>query len=106
MDEAAFTDIATGRMVNSGFLDGLTVAEAKKCITEFLEEKGLGKRTVNYKLRDWVFSRQRYWGEPGSRWSNAPAAAGCLCRRISCGGCCRRWTATSPPTTARAPWRP
>ena len=64
VDEAAFTDIATGRMVNSGFLDGLTVAEAKKCITEFLEEKGLGKRTVNYKLRDWVFSRQRYWGEP------------------------------------------
>ena len=64
VDEAAFTDIATGRMVNSGFLDGLTVAEAKKHITEFLEEKGLGKRTVNYKLRDWVFSRQRYWGEP------------------------------------------
>ena len=64
VDEAAFTDIATGRMVNSGFLDGLTVAEAKKRITEFLEEKGLGKRTVNYKLRDWVFSRQRYWGEP------------------------------------------
>ena len=64
VDEAAFTDIATGKMVNSGFLDGLTVAEAKKRITGFLEEKGLGKRTVNYKLRDWVFSRQRYWGEP------------------------------------------
>ncbi len=64
VEEAAFTDIATGKMVNSGFLDGLTVAEAKKQITAFLEEKGLGKRTVNYKLRDWVFSRQRYWGEP------------------------------------------
>ncbi len=62
--EAAFTDVATGKLVNSGFLDGLEVAEAKKAITAWLEEKGIGRKKVNYKLRDWVFSRQRYWGEP------------------------------------------
>ena len=60
----AFTDVATGRMVNSGFLDGMEVAEAKKEIITWLTEKGLGKQKINYKLRDWVFSRQRYWGEP------------------------------------------
>ncbi len=60
----AFTDCATGTMVNSGFLNGLSVEEAKKKITEWLTEKGIGHSKVNYKLRDWVFSRQRYWGEP------------------------------------------
>ncbi len=60
----AYTDIQDGIMVNSGFLDGLSVAEAKKTITAWLEEKGLGHAKVNFKLRDWVFSRQRYWGEP------------------------------------------
>jgi leucyl-tRNA synthetase len=60
----AFTDCATGVMVNSGFLDGLSVEEAKVKIKEYLEENKLGKSKVNYKLRDWVFSRQRYWGEP------------------------------------------
>ncbi|MDP4153454.1 MAG: leucine--tRNA ligase [Bacillota bacterium] len=60
----AFTDCETGVMVNSGFLSGLSVEDAKKKITEFLEEKKIGKAKVNYKLRDWVFSRQRYWGEP------------------------------------------
>ncbi len=60
----AFTDTETGRMVNSGFLDGLEVSEAKEKIIEFLTEKGIGHKKVNYKLRDWVFSRQRYWGEP------------------------------------------
>jgi leucyl-tRNA synthetase len=60
----AFTDCATGVMVNSGFLDGLSVEEAKVKIKEYLEEHKLGKSKVNYKLRDWVFSRQRYWGEP------------------------------------------
>ncbi|HIT69553.1 MAG TPA: leucine--tRNA ligase [Candidatus Aphodomonas merdavium] len=60
----AYTDIAEGTMVNSGFLDGMTVEEAKKAITRFLTEKGLGREKVNFKLRDWVFSRQRYWGEP------------------------------------------
>ena len=60
----AYTDIKDGVMVNSGFLNGKTVAEAKKSIIEWLTEKGLGERKVNYKLRDWVFSRQRYWGEP------------------------------------------
>ena len=62
--EAAFTDIQTGEMINSGFLNGLSVAEAKKTIIEWLSEKGCGVKKVNYKLRDWVFSRQRYWGEP------------------------------------------
>ena len=64
VQEAAYTDVADGVMVNSGFLNGLRVAEAKKAIIEFLTEKGIGERKVNYKLRDWVFSRQRYWGEP------------------------------------------
>lgn len=64
VQEEAFTDCASGVMVNSGFLNGLTVEEAKEKITEFLTEQGIGHAKVNYKLRDWVFSRQRYWGEP------------------------------------------
>lgn len=64
VQNAAFTDVATGKMVNSGFLTGLEVAEAKKKIIEYMDEKGFGKPKKNYKLRDWVFSRQRYWGEP------------------------------------------
>ena len=64
LDKAAFTDVATGVMLNSGFLDNLSVEEAKEKIKDFLEEKKIGTRKVNYKLRDWVFSRQRYWGEP------------------------------------------
>ena len=64
VEKEAFTDCATGIMVNSGILDGLTVEEAKKKIIAFLEEKGIGHAKVNFKLRDWVFSRQRYWGEP------------------------------------------
>lgn len=64
VQNAAFTDIESGIMTNSGFLDGLTVSEAKKTIIEWISEQGLGHRKVNYKLRDWVFSRQRYWGEP------------------------------------------
>ena len=60
----AYTDVDHGTMVNSGFLNGLSVDEAKKKIVEFLEQKGVGEPKVNYKLRDWVFSRQRYWGEP------------------------------------------
>ncbi len=64
VQEEAYTDVATGKLVNSGFLDGLEVAEAKKKIIEFLEEKKIGKGKTNFKLRDWVFSRQRYWGEP------------------------------------------
>ena len=60
----AYTDSANGTLVNSGIIDGLKVPEAKKKIIAFLQEQGLGEKTVNYKLRDWVFSRQRYWGEP------------------------------------------
>ncbi|MDR0314989.1 MAG: leucine--tRNA ligase [Oscillospiraceae bacterium] len=60
----AYTDCDTGTMVNSGFLNGLSVEQAKIKITEFLDERGKGRQKVNYKLRDWVFSRQRYWGEP------------------------------------------
>lgn len=64
VEQEAFTDCETGVMVNSGFLDGLSVEDAKKKITEWLKETGKGEPKVNYKLRDWVFSRQRYWGEP------------------------------------------
>ena len=64
LDEAAFTDVATGTLVNSGFLNGLSVVDAKKKMIAWLEETGKGRDKVNYKLRDWVFSRQRYWGEP------------------------------------------
>ena len=64
VEKEAFTDCGTGAMTNSGFLDGLTVEEAIPAITKWLEEKGRGEFKVNFKLRDWVFSRQRYWGEP------------------------------------------
>lgn len=64
LGKEAFVDIETGTMVNSGFLNGLHVAQAIETMTDWLSEKGLGKRKVNYKLRDWVFSRQHYWGEP------------------------------------------
>lgn len=64
VEKEAFTDCATGIMTNSGFLDGLSVEEAKVKIKEWLTENGKGHEKVNYKLRDWVFSRQRYWGEP------------------------------------------
>ena len=62
--EAAYTDCAAGVMVNSGMLDGLPVEEAKAKMTQWLADQGKGREKVNYKLRDWVFSRQRYWGEP------------------------------------------
>ncbi|MBQ6153472.1 MAG: leucine--tRNA ligase, partial [Ruminococcus sp.] len=64
VEKEAFTDCATGIMVNSGFLDGLSVEDAKEKIIAFLTEKGIGEKKTNFKLRDWVFSRQRYWGEP------------------------------------------
>jgi len=64
IDKEAFTDVAAGKIINSGFLTGLSVEEAKEKMKDFLEEKKIGNRKVNYKLRDWVFSRQRYWGEP------------------------------------------
>ncbi len=60
----AFTDVATGKLCNSDFLNGMEVKDAKEAITKWLEEKGIGHKKVNFKLRDWVFSRQRYWGEP------------------------------------------
>ncbi|MBR5272158.1 MAG: leucine--tRNA ligase [Clostridia bacterium] len=64
VQEAAFTDCATGTMVNSDIINGLSVDEAKDKICDYLEGKGIAQRKTNYKLRDWVFSRQRYWGEP------------------------------------------
>src|SRR5699024_365926 len=64
LDKEAFTDVATGTLVNSGFLDGLSVEDAKEKMYAWLEENGKGHKQVNFKLRDWVFSRQRYWGEP------------------------------------------
>ena len=64
VQEHVYTDVATGTLVNSGFINGLSVAEAKEKMIAYLEEKGIGCAKVNYKLRDWVFSRQRYWGEP------------------------------------------
>ena len=64
VQEAAFTDCATGIMVNSGFLDGMTVKEAIPAMKQYAIDQGWGHEKVNYKLRDWVFSRQRYWGEP------------------------------------------
>ena len=64
VQEKVYTDVADGIMVNSGFMDGMKVKDAQKKMIEFLNEKGIGRAKVNYKLRDWVFSRQRYWGEP------------------------------------------
>ena len=64
VQEAAFTDIYSGKMINSEFLNGLEVKDAISKMIEYLTEKGIGKKKINYKLRDWVFSRQRYWGEP------------------------------------------
>ena len=64
VDKEAFTDVETGVLINSGFLNDLSVVEAKKKVINYLEDNHIGKKQVNYKLRDWVFSRQRYWGEP------------------------------------------
>ena len=64
VQEECYSDVESGIMVNSGFLDGLTVKEAIPTMIKWLEEKGIGEKKVNYKLRDWVFTRQRYWGEP------------------------------------------
>ena len=64
VNEAAFTDVATGVLINSDFLNGLEVKDAKEKMISYLEEKGIGTAKTNYKLRDWVVSRQRYWGEP------------------------------------------
>ncbi len=64
VEKAPFTDCATGVIVNSDIINGLSVEEAKEKICDYLESKGIAERKINYKLRDWVFSRQRYWGEP------------------------------------------
>lgn len=106
VQKAAFTaKDDTGILVNSEFLNGLTVKQAIPVITKWLEEKGIGHSKVNYKLRDWVFSRQRYWGNPFPL-STVPSAEPCRCRSQSCRCCCRMWRAMSQQTTARARWRP
>ncbi len=64
VQEKVYTDVATGILVNSEFLNGMPVSAAKERMISYLEEKGIGTRKTNFKLRDWVFSRQRYWGEP------------------------------------------
>ena len=64
VQEECYTDVATGILVNSGFLNGMNVADAKKAAIDYAQEHGFGERKINYKLRDWVFARQRYWGEP------------------------------------------
>lgn len=64
INEEPYTDVENGIMINSGSLNGLSCREAQKKVISYLEENGLGKKKVNFKLRDWVFSRQRYWGEP------------------------------------------
>ena len=64
IENEAFTDCENGILVNSGFLNGMQVADAKNAMIHWLEEEGIGKKKTNFKLRDWLFSRQRYWGEP------------------------------------------
>ena len=64
VNEAAFTDVEDGEMINSGFLNGMRVKDAIPAMIKYLEENGIGHGKTNFKLRDWVFSRQRYWGEP------------------------------------------
>lgn len=64
LSKEAFTDVKTGKLINSDFLNGLEVSDAKEKVIEYLEKNKIGTKKVNYKLRDWVFSRQRYWGEP------------------------------------------
>ena len=97
VEEAAFTDCATGIMVNSGFLDGMTVEEAKKAITEFLTEKGVGHAKVNYKLRD---SPASATGANRFRWSSVRSAAGFRFRSPSCRWSCRMSIPMSRPMTA------
>ena len=99
IEKEAFTDCETGVMVNSGFLNGMTVEQAKQAIKKWLSDNGKGEPKVNYKLRDWIFSRQRYWGEPiplvyceKCGWVPVPY------EQLPC--CCPTWTATSPQKTA------
>ena len=98
MQEAAFTDCATGVMVNSGFLDGMSVADAKKAITEYLTEKHIGEAKVNFKLRDWVFSAS-VTGASRSPSSTARSAAPSRSMRRTCRWSCRMSRATSRRTT-------
>ncbi|MFR0733849.1 MAG: class I tRNA ligase family protein [Oscillospiraceae bacterium] len=99
--KAAFTlKDDTGIMVNSDFLNGLTVKQAIPVITKWLEEQGIGHAKVNFKLRDWVFSRQRYWGEPIPMVYCAKCGWRASAGERAAPAACRRWRATSPQTTA------
>lgn len=104
VEKEAFTDCATGTMVNSGFLNGLTVDEAKKAIIEWLEKEGVGEPKVNFKLRDWVFSRSALLGRalPIVHCDKADMLP---CPKASCRCVSPRWSPTSPPTTASRPLR-
>ena len=90
-------------MVNSGFLNGMTVKEAIPAMKKYVVEQGFGQEKVNYKLRDWVFSRQRYWGEPIPLVNCPKSAAGWPCRRSSCRWCCPQVESYEPTDDGESP---
>ena len=104
VEKEAFTDCATGTMVNSGFLNGLTVDEGQKAIIEWLEKEGVGEPKVNFKLRDWVSPVSAIGASPFPLFI-ATNADMLPCPKASCRCVSPRWSPTSPPTTASRPLR-